>query len=390
MFRSLWQKLLLFFQQFGNRFRSLPGIPAPAGTGVPVTLFMLPAHYGDTFIIEFIGDDNKPHYIWVDGGLVKSYQEHGKAVLKEFARLKASIDLMVVTHVDQDHIGGVLAFVNDPELKKDMVKHFWFNSSRLISKYFSTSHKKQREINLTGFGFASRSMEQGEVLEDFLENTQKWHENPLLSQQQFELSGALLTLVSPDERALQRLNEAWEIEVGDQTRSLGAEETDYRVTIESLARREEERDRSVANGSSIGFIFEYAGKKILMLGDAYPSVVAASLREMGYSTRNPLKLDALKLAHHGSKGNISNELLSLIHCQKYLISTDGSRFGLPNKEALARILTQPSRKDHEQMVFIFNHGNEHLRGIFSESEQQKHNFVCRYPPEDKPGCILEI
>ena len=39
-----------------------------------------------------------------------------------------------------------------------------------------------------------------------------------------------------------------------------------------------------------------------------------------------LKVDAVKVAHHGSAGNVSDDLLAMIDSPRFLVSTNGSRF----------------------------------------------------------------
>jgi hypothetical protein len=97
----------------------------------------------------------------------------------------------------------------------------------------------------------------------------------------------------------------------------------------------------------------------------------------------------VKLSHHGSKYSLSKEFLSLIDCQQFLISTDGSRYGLPHKATLARILTHPKRNPKQLIRFSFNYGPEHLRQMCSPEEQQRHNFTCEFPPEGEIGVWVE-
>jgi hypothetical protein len=51
-----------------------------------------------------------------------------------------------------------------------------------------------------------------------------------------------------------------------------------------------------------------------------------------------LRLDLMQVPHHGSRGNLSKELLELVDCQRFLMSTDGSSFGHPHDETIARVL----------------------------------------------------
>jgi hypothetical protein len=52
----------------------------------------------------------------------------------------------------------------------------------------------------------------------------------------------------------------------------------------------------------------------------------------------PLEVDLVKVSHHGSKGNTSPELLSMISSKRFVISTNGAIHSLPDKQCLARII----------------------------------------------------
>ena len=77
------------------------------------------------------------------------------------------------------------------------------------------------------------------------------------------------------------------------------------IDIDALADEESPEDQSTANGSSIAFILEYGKRKILLSADAHPDLLVKSLENLGSSADNPIKLDAFKVPHHGSKYNIS-------------------------------------------------------------------------------------
>lgn len=54
--------------------------------------------------------------ILVDGGMPASYSSHVAAALGKLRTAKKSIDLVYVSHIDQDHIGGVLRMLDDEVL----------------------------------------------------------------------------------------------------------------------------------------------------------------------------------------------------------------------------------------------------------------------------------
>lgn len=354
----------------------------------PVHLFLLPAHNGDSFLVEFLGQDNEFHRLWIDGGLVKSYYEHGRNALLSLAQQSASIDLMVVTHIDQDHIGGILAYVNDKEVPKEGVKQFWFNSGRLIASEFDHDPDPRRDVSLAGLGYQTRSLQQGIKLEDFLAKSGRWHDQPIQQGHKEEIAGAVIQVLSPDQQQLLKLDREWEQEAREEEGGRSVPKTDHQESIEQLAAEKEKEDHSIANGSSIAFLFRVKNKSVLFLGDSHPSVIVKALKKLGYSNKKRLKVDFVKMAHHASKYSISYELLSLIQSQKFIVSTDGSRHGLPHKEALARVVLSPDRDRGQKLEFLFNHHNDFLQNIFPQKDQIRYNFECSYPPQGQQGRLI--
>lgn len=369
--------------------RLLPGRELATGEA-GITVYLLPAHNGDAFLIEFGGDDGESHFIWVDGGLVRSYHEELKSLLMEFPKNKDTIDLMVVTHIDADHIGGILAFVEDQQIPKDFVKQFWFNSGRTLDRMFGGNGERSRDIDLQSLmGTRSRSISQGEKLEDFLTKHGGWHDIPIQAGQAFALYGAQLTLLSPNETSLRQLHSKWETE-SNQAQSRSLVQGDHNKSLEELAQVPEDEDDAVPNGSSIAFIFELANQRILLLGDSHPSDIVKALADLGYTSRRPLHLTAVKLSHHASRRSISQDLLSVIRCNHYFVSTDGSRHGLPDKETFAKILLHPKRNRKQVITFTFNYSNEFLRELFTEEEKQRHQFQCIYPEAGQKGMWIDL
>lgn len=98
---------------------------------------------------------------------------------------------------------------------------------------------------------------------------------------------------------------------------------DYHIKISDFELNKWKEEDDIENGSSISFITEFEGKNILWLADAHPSDVVESLLKMGYSSQNKLKCEWVKITHHGSKRNNSNELYDLIDCSNFLVSANG-------------------------------------------------------------------
>lgn len=69
---------------------------------------LLPSDKGDCLLIEGGGVA-----ILADGGMPTSYKEEVRPFLGQWAKAGRPLDLLYVSHVDQDHIGGVLQLLED-------------------------------------------------------------------------------------------------------------------------------------------------------------------------------------------------------------------------------------------------------------------------------------
>jgi beta-lactamase superfamily II metal-dependent hydrolase len=73
-------------------------------------LRVVQADAGDCLILEF-GSRQNPRYILVDGGAKETYEKHLK---DELHKIKAKgHDLMILSHVDNDHIVGLCQMLLD-------------------------------------------------------------------------------------------------------------------------------------------------------------------------------------------------------------------------------------------------------------------------------------
>jgi hypothetical protein len=146
-------------------------------------------------------------------------------------------------------------------------------------------------------------------------------------------------VLSPSQNQLERLLHKWPSE--EESGATAAHDNDYLFSLEEIWEADEfESDASVYNGSSIAFLLEIDNTKMLFLGDAHDQVVVESIKGLGFSETNKLQLDLVKVSHHGSQYNTSSEFLSLLQSSRYIISTNGSKHGLPNKRAIARIIKE--------------------------------------------------
>lgn len=329
-------------------------------------LKILKANHGDSILIS--GDfDGQTRNILIDGGTSKVFSEGDlKKILREIKAKNQQIDLLILTHVDDDHIGGLLAAFKQDGFLSQLTKEVWFNSGKLIFKHFNQQHDETNLLDFKTLGNQT-SISQGVKFESYIESLGIWNKQLIKAGDTLERFGATFKVLSPTDVELEKLLIKWEREEQSSLTSDG--DNDYKFSMDELLENDKFiEDKSIHNGSSIAFIFEFLGKSILLLGDAYPTPVINNLRALGYSEQNPLKIDYVKVSHHGSKANTNEELLKLLDCNKFIISTNRSRYGLPDKLTLARII-----KQFPNATLMFNYPDD-FTDIFMKDKLENTSF----------------
>ena len=245
------------------------------------------------------------------------------------------LDLVILTHIDDDHIGGLLKALKSP-VHGQLVKSVWFNSSRLITDHFSVPEIPANDIYLLGSS-PTTSVRQGQKFEELLDELGVERGHIVMAGQKIVKGPFTFNILSPNETQLSKLLCIWPVEKSSPNTS--TDMTDYSMSLEQLWGDDSfESDTSIANGSSIAFMLQADDQRMLFLGDAYDTCTAESLKQLGYNEQNKLHLSLVKISHHGSQYNTSSDFLSMISATHYVISTNGARHGLPNKRTIARIL----------------------------------------------------
>ncbi|WLG78785.1 hypothetical protein PSH89_23115 [Pseudomonas sp. FP1911] len=313
-----------------------------------LTLQLLPAREGDAIWVRW-GSPDAPYQMLIDMGT----QETGAELRERISALpegQRSFELIVITHIDRDHIGGLLSCLVDAEpLPGFMAKDFWFNGFAHLDGV-----KPQDE-------FESMGAVQGERLSHWL-SKQNWNKSfaggPVCCENNLPLpcrelhGGMRLTVLGPTTRRLGELKPVWRKEVeaalkkaqqstaSENFERLGASlpnTLEHKQGLLQLAERQLAKDNSPANASSIALLLEYGGVRILLAGDAFSTDLKESVKLI--SPNQLLELNVFKVPHHGSQRNICKALIESVYCHSWLVSTDGSRFQHPDDEAIARILS---------------------------------------------------
>ncbi len=351
---------------------------------------LIQAGHGDCIWIEYGTTLDSLHRILIDGGTSGTFKRLKKRI-EQLTPDKRHFDLLVITHIDADHIAGVLKLLEEDSLGVTF-GDIWYNGYKHLS-----------ELEHLG-------VKQAELLSSYLEKSAvNWNQAfggkavcidkekkflPILLP-----GGMKLTLLSPSINELADLKPKWEKEAEKaglflENKLEEKEDLDMRPSgleslggvelpdIDSLAESTFEPDTSLPNGSSIALLAEYDGKKMLFSGDAHATVLLNSIKAY-LPDCQPLYLDFFKIPHHGSDGNISKELLERIRCSNYLVSTNGAYFKHPDKIALARIIKYGGNKPD----IYFNYLSQHNDIWKNSTLQKRYHYRAFYPTSDQTGII---
>jgi beta-lactamase superfamily II metal-dependent hydrolase len=203
--------------------------------------------------------------------------------------------------------------------------------------------------------------------------------------------GIKLTILSPDKKAMQKLMRDWQSkEIKIITKKASAYKkspnNDYDIKLDDFDLTTFEPDDSISNESSISFLLEYNHRKILFTADASPKILENALMDLGYSPTNKLFLDYMQIPHHGSKFNLSNEVINLIECHNFIISADGYKDNLPNKKTIARIIRAYSAGN---INLFITENNAATRSIFNVDEKLE-NITVHFPSADSNMLIFNL
>lgn len=356
-------------------------------------IHLLPSAYGDAILIEY-GTTEHPSYILMDGGPYYNFENLAAGIKRVTPSLR-KLELLVVTHVDIDHIDGMVRLLNQEKLPFT-VDEIWFNGFNQIKHlippdvlgylqgdYLSMLIKDLNiPQNVQHFGGGAIAVSDYQNLPTFI------------------LPGGMeITLLSPGIDLLTRQAIDWENEskwindlVGlrdkfeDDTRYSDLGVLGDEIDISDLQNAAEAPDKSLANESSIAFIGTYEGKSCLFAGDAPTDALLRAIKPLLIKRgEEKLKLNAWKVAHHGSKKSTLNAIMVKIDAGKLLISSDGAKYGHPSPETIAKLL----KYAQGSLEFYFNYKTKFNERWDKDAYKKKYNYGTHYPAGE-PGITVSL
>ena len=354
---------------------------------------MLPAEEGDALWVEY-GDPKHPHRILIDGGVLGT---HDRLVEKiEGIDGKRSFELMMITHIDNDHIDAMVKLLGeDFDLE---VGDFWFNAWDQI-KEADTLGAKQGEMlteRISERGYPHNQLADGKAI---VIPSDAESGLPV-----YQLEGGMkLTILGPTPKDLGRLKAEWKKTIENAGLEPGGEFTGAKLledapryqkdrlgsaapNVERWANRAFSEDPSPPNASSISFLAEYGNRSVLFTGDARSgSLIQGIDRLLAERGVAKLKIDAFKVPHHGSKNNLSNEVMQRIDSKHFLLSSSGAKFNHPDSDAVARIIHHS-----EKPILHFNYFTKDNKDWDRSTWKTELGYETYFPEEGQEGLVVEF
>lgn len=336
------------------------------------------ANDGDCLLIR--GDDDT--VILADGGRSTAFTGNIASRLTR-GKLRTDIDLVYVSHIDNDHLSGILDLVKTkiawevrdfrrrgepPALPRPAaIKEIWHNGfAELVDDRDGTIERAldlaTRTLSLSepAFELFERYENLTTGVKDTLElnyrlrfggmegilNRPSTREDKLLllstANERHRVGEFDVTIVGPTVNELEALRVFWNdwlernnLDVPklreaaeEESRALGtSEERALLRLLLNQADRLGEGSEGVTepNVASLTLLVDDGRHKVLLTGDARSEELLSGLRQHGLIPADRgLHVDVLKVQHHGAAGNVTEEFCKLVTADHYIFCANGS------------------------------------------------------------------
>lgn len=320
------------------------------------------ARKGDCLILHY-GTKDDPGLVLIDGGPSDVYRPQMKPRLAQIRKARGltadeplRVDLLMVSHIDDDHIKGILDLTKElvtaadaqqpPQVK---VRSFWHNTfddiignnpKELLASVTASFGAAGLDGELDTEGFDSHtakvlaSVGQGFRLRDDAKKLRipvnKEFDGKLVMADkktpldfgkglQFFVAGPLKAELI----ALQKEHDAF---------LKKAEKEKTKAALAAFT------DTSVANLSSLVLLAEVDKKRILLTGDARGDKILEGLEKVNLlKPGGQMHVEILKVPHHGSDRNMETGFFERVTADHYVFSGNGEH-GNPERETLKMLL----------------------------------------------------
>lgn len=272
----------------------------------------------DAIVINYQDEITRWWSIVIDAGNVGD-GEKVKRYIKHIENGNFIIDYAVCTHPDKDHKGGFFDLYDDANV---IISNFVFaNPENILSGDWRRLNWPTGFLVQKGKETYNHPTDSSKNLIDIIRrsNTQiyQWSYNK-------DFWGVPLKIVGPEELFLKDSIYEMALDFAEITDDSDVElynEDEILTDNEAKSIIDTEKETSATNKASLILLFHPGNKKFLLSGDA----CAKSLHDVVDNLGDEVKNSILKVPHHGSKHNLTSEVIDLLSPCSATISCKGSK-----------------------------------------------------------------
>lgn len=271
---------------------------------------------GDCIVIRYgdlVKGGDKQTVIVIDGGYKNTWEDTLKPHLKQYSNCiidkKIHIDLVILSHTDQDHVSGLVEMINDEEVTVDMLMMHtpW---TELTPKWF-------KDGRITKSSLKDRIGDAFEIAKDLDDAASaKKISRTYLEPGSYRLNDATITILGPSSDFYKTCIANCE-KTPDQDENVenmpksgtGSNEIEYEPYVKGKIKWNYAETTSPVNESSLILLLKYEKTKVLLTGDAGKQGLTNAIQ---YANDNKITLNdctIIKMPHHGSRKNVDPEIM---------------------------------------------------------------------------------
>lgn len=357
-------------------------------------LHVIQAEFGDCLLLEF-GTDANPHFILIDGGPPNNFADHLRKVLEtQVVPRGGKIDLVILSHVDNDHIVGLIDLFAELQSQQANaqpafvgIDGLWHNSfsktidpngmiqprlQALLEIAGMESTMSTTAVSVNGIAEGNKLRQLSQILHIPLNTNLPDPITVETANEPVSFGNVRLTVVGPTQANLDALRHEWEDWLDEHEGDIGT------GSIKLMANS----DQSVPNLSSICVVAEGDGRRILFTGDARSDHVLAGLESKGFlDNAGTVHFDVLKLPHHGSDRNMTKAFFKKVTADQYVISANG-KYGNPDLATLIWLVEAAKEQSRTPEIILTNQ-TPSSKKLLQEYAEADYGYSLRFLPSDE-------
>jgi beta-lactamase superfamily II metal-dependent hydrolase len=359
---------------------------------------VLQAVYGDCLILEF-GTVANPRFVLIDGGPSGTYAASLRPRLQQIQGQGGVIELVILSHVDSDHIVGLLELFSDLRQQQApiAVQGLWHNS---FGETIGGGNNIQARVEamLAGVAGANSLMS---AASDEVKTIAEGHKlrldamalsKPLnegfqsklvsldTSPAQSQWGNLDVVVVGPTKINLDNLKQEW-IAWLDENEGPLANGDPF---VAAMA------DQSKPNLSSIMLhVKDDSGKTALFTGDGRGDHLLQGLGQAGLLSANgTIHVDLFKLPHHGSDRNVTKTFFKKVTADEYIASASG-KDGNPDYSTLSW-LVQTAKEQQRKITIHVTNKTKSTTDLLADFDPQTFGYSLRVLAPGKHAISIEL